>query len=337
MNIVVVSPVLNDWAAFGELIERLSQLEDARIHNVKCIAVDDGSSVRPDMSALNQRKGYLAEVRVVRLACNLGAIRAIAVGLVAASKLEDIDAAIVMDADGEDRPEDIARLLACWKEHPDKIVVARRVERSEGIVFKCFYNLYKLIFKLLTGQSIAFGTFSLLPRDALLSLTHNPAIWNNLATAIMRSRIPYTEVRTNRGERYSGQSNMNFVALAVHGISSISVYTDVVLLRITIAMGILALCIFIGAASIIVTKVVTAWIIPDWASYVFVSLTIIFLQTLVFAGLALFQFLSFRSMKAFVPASDVGVFILDPEFDDSKSLRKERLNVVAAPSSEPRI
>jgi hypothetical protein len=128
---------------------------------------------------------------------------------------------------------------------------------------------------------------------------------------------------------------MNFVALAVHGISSISVYTDVVLLRITVAMGILALCIFFGAASIVVAKFVTSWVIPDWASYVFVSLTIIFLQTLVFAGLALFQFLSFRSMKAFVPASDAGVFILDPEFDDSKSLRKERLNVVAGPSSKP--
>jgi glycosyltransferase involved in cell wall biosynthesis len=321
MNLVIVSPVLNDWAAFGELVERLGRLDDARINNVKCIAVDDGSSTRPDIRALNARKGFLAEVRVIRLACNLGAIRAIAVGLVAASKFEDIDAAVVMDADGEDRPEDVAQLLACWREHPEKIVVAKRVERSEGLMFKCCYSLYKLIFKLLTGQSIAFGNFSLLPRDALLSLTHNPAIWNNLAAGIMRSRIPFAEVKTNRGVRYFGQSSMNFVALAVHGISSISVYTDVVLLRIAVAMGILALCIFLGAASIVVATIVTAWVIPDWASYLFVSLTIILLQTLIFAGLALFQFLSFRSMKAFVPASDVGVYILDPDFLDSKSSR----------------
>src|ERR1700738_328047 len=102
MNIVIVSPVLNDWAAFGELVERLGRLDDARIHNVKFIAVDDGSSIRPDMSSLNERKGYITDVQVVRLACNLGAIRAIAVGLVAASRLKDIDAVVVMDADGED-------------------------------------------------------------------------------------------------------------------------------------------------------------------------------------------------------------------------------------------
>ena len=323
MNIVIVSPVLNDWAAFGELVERLGRLDDARIHNVKFIAVDDGSSTRPDMSSLNERKGHITDVQVVRLACNLGAIRAIAVGLVAASKLEDIDAVVVMDADGEDRPEDVGQLLASWKERPDKIVVARRAERSEGLIFKCFYGLYKLSFKLLTGQSIAFGTFSLLPRDALLSLIHNPAIWNNLAAAIVRSRIPYTEIMTSRGVRYAGRSSMNFVALAVHGISSISVYTDVVLLRITVAMGILAICIFLGAASIVVAKLATAWAIPGWASYVFASLMVILLQTLVFAGLALFQFLSFRSMKAFVPASDVDVYIRTPVLDVSKSRSKE--------------
>jgi len=109
--------------------------------------------------------------------------------------------------------------------------------------------------------------------------------------------------------RYAGRSSMNFVALAVHGISSISVYTDVVLLRITVAMCILAICIFLGAVGIVVAKLAMAWAIPGWASYVFASMTIILLQTLIFAGLALFQFLSFRSMKAFVPASDVEVYI----------------------------
>ena len=309
MNIVVVSPVLNDWAALGELVERLGQLDVARSNNVRYIAVDDGSSIRPDVSSLNERKGHITDVQVVRLACNLGSIRAIAVGLVAASKLNDIDAVVVMDADGEDRPEDVGQLLASWKKQPGNIIVARRVERSEGLIFKCFYGLYKLSFKLLTGQSIAFGNFSLLPRDALLSLIHNPAIWNNLAAAIVRSRIPYTEIRTNRGVRYAGRSSMNFVALAVHGISSISVYTDVVLLRITVAMCILAICIFLGAVGIVVAKFAMAWAIPGWASYVFASMTIILLQTLIFAGLALFQFLSFRSMKAFVPASDVEVYI----------------------------
>jgi hypothetical protein len=56
---------------------------------------------------------------------------------------------------------------------------------------------------------------------------------------------------------------------------------------------------------------------------VFASLMVILLQTLVFAGLALFQFLSFRSMKAFVPASDVDVYIRNPVLDVSNSRSKD--------------
>jgi glycosyltransferase involved in cell wall biosynthesis len=316
-KLVVVSPVFNDWEAFGKLVDLLGALDIAKTYEIQVIAVDDGSSELSDDISLKARKGLLADVQVVRLACNMGPMRAIAAGLVAANNVAGYEAVIVMDADGEDRPEDIARLISAWTKQPKKIAVAKRMERSESIAFRIFYVVYKVIFRLLTGQSITFGSFSLLPRSALHSLIHNPAIWNNLPAAIIRSRIPYVEVETKRGQRFAGKSRMNFVSLSVHGISAISVYTDVALLRVIIAMGLLGTIVFIALIAVVIIKFATNWAIPGWASYVAASLTTILLQTLVFAGFALFQLLSFRNLKSFIPASDVGDLLLD-----SDSLKK---------------
>ena len=48
----------------------------------------------------------------MRLAVNLGLERAIAVGLSLVAERSDIDAVLVMDCDGEDRPADITALVA---------------------------------------------------------------------------------------------------------------------------------------------------------------------------------------------------------------------------------
>ena len=53
-------------------------------------------------------------------------------------KNEKFDNLILMDGDGEDRPEEIKSLINKIKENPKKSVIAKRVKRSEGI----FLNLY---------------------------------------------------------------------------------------------------------------------------------------------------------------------------------------------------
>ncbi len=312
---MIVSPVLDDWEAYGALVERIGALEALHPYDIELIVVDDYSRTAPDIEALNARKGQLKSLTVIRLACNLGALRAIAAGLVAANKIADMDAVIVMDADGEDRPEDVVRLIDKWAEQPRRIVVAKRAERSEGAVFKLFYSIYKLLFRLLTGQTITFGSFSILPQAAVHALIHSSAIWNNLPAAIIRSRIPYTELETKRGARIAGRSRMNFMGLVIHGISAISVYADVLLLRVLIAMTVFGAIVFLGLIFVIVLKLTTDWAIPGWTSYVAASLTIILLQISLFSGLALFQLLSFRNLKGFVPAFDVDAFLLGSELN----------------------
>lgn len=310
-RIGIVVPVFNDWPSFAQLLREIANQQELRTYDLSVIAVDDCSFNQPDPASLDYPGSI--KLRVVRLASNLGAMRAIAVGLVVAAENGEFDAVIVMDSDGEDRPEDIGRLLVAWEEQPNRIVVARRAERSEGFVFKSFYLFYKLIFRLLVGQTINFGSFSLLPSRAVQALVHTPAIWNNLPAAVIRSRFPYLQLETKRGQRFAGKSSMNFVSLCVHGVSAISVFTDLVLLRLMIAMIGIATLTMLAMLVVVAIKLGTNWAIPGWASYVGGSLVIIFVQSLLFAAVALIQFLYFRTLKAFLPITDAYQFIAASE------------------------
>jgi polyisoprenyl-phosphate glycosyltransferase len=63
-----------------------------------------------------------------------------------------------MDADGEDRPEDIPRLIQELNRSPHPVAVfAERGRRIEGVKFKMFYMCYRLLHFLLTGRGIRVG------------------------------------------------------------------------------------------------------------------------------------------------------------------------------------
>jgi hypothetical protein len=307
----IVTPVLNDSASLQRLVQEIDGL-DLPGHDIHVIAIDDGSYPHVRVSQPRGGRGTVRSVRSVRLACNLGHQRAIATGLVAATRLKGLHYVLVMDSDGEDRPEDVAALLHAGGEAPSCIVLAERAKRSESLGFRLFYRVYQLIFRMLTGQRITSGNFCLLPIEAVNSLIHNPSIWNNLAATVIRSRIPLRMLPTTRGRRYVGSSRMGFVGLAVHGLSAISVYTDVALVRIIVSASCLAGLVMLVLPVVVGIRLFTGLAIPGWASFMAVSLVILLFQALLFAGVAVFQLLSFRSMTTFIPALHAEQFLLEP-------------------------
>ena len=104
---------------------------------------------------------------------------------------------------------------------------------------------------------------------------------------------------------------MNFESLVVHGVSAMAVYADVVLLRILLGACMLAGLVVLAITGVVAIRFGTDWAIPGWASYLAASLTIIFLQALLMSGIALFQLMSFRNVKTFIPALDAASFIVE--------------------------
>lgn len=307
-RIGVVMPVFDDWEAFEQLLALLDAVDLPDGVRMIVVAVDDGSS-RTAPASLGVA-GAILGLRVIRLACNLGHQRAIAIGLVAALEDPDLQAIVVMDSDGEDLPGDVARLVSHWRADPGRIVVAKRGQRHESRLFKTFYIFYKALFHLLVGQSIDFGNFCILPRQAAVSLTHSSMIWNNLAAAISRSRLSYRRLTLDRGPRLAGRSHMNFVNLVLHGVSALSVFAEVVLVRMVVLSFALCGAISLTGGVVLGIRLGTDLAIPGWTSTVLISLVIVFLQALVLGVLSVFQLLNARVFKTFVPAVDAHIYVV---------------------------
>jgi glycosyltransferase involved in cell wall biosynthesis len=302
-QMAIVTPVYNDWESFHELLARLDTvagtLDGVRID---VIAVDDGSTQSlPSPFLEDAALANLVHVEVLHLACNLGHQRAIAIGLSEADQRGRYVAVIVMDSDGEDRPEDIPQLLAALRENAEHVIVARRARRSEGRLFKAFYWSYKVLFHLLTGKPIAFGNFCMLPAPLVSRLVCMPEIWNNLAAAITRSRLPIHHYLADRGTRYAGHTKMNMVGLFIHGLSAVSVYSDIAFTRaLAFSVGLSAITL-VGIVLVAGIRLFTNLAIPGWASSMVGFLVVLLMQALIMSAGAVFLLLTNRSMPSIIP------------------------------------
>jgi glycosyltransferase involved in cell wall biosynthesis len=303
-EILVVTPVYNDWQSLKILAESLTEIADQHELRIRILAVDDGSTL-PAPADLP------TDLQLIRLARNLGHQRAIAVGLSVAHKLGFSQSVMVMDCDGEDRPEDIPLLLSEHSAYPDQIIFAQRAKRSEGGLFRIFYVLFKGLFLLLTGRKINFGNFCIIPSASLERIVYLQEIWNHFAAGVMRSGLPWRTVPTARGVRYAGRSHMNLVALVLHGLSAISVFIEVVYVRLLFAalfiMGLDVLAFLI----LVYIRFLTLLAIPGWATNVAIGLTVIMVQAVLFLALLSFFVLSYRSAKMFIPIIDYKDFVLE--------------------------
>lgn len=313
-QIAIVTPVLDDWESFTRLVAEISSSFTGSGVDFHLFALDDGSTTPFDVNTIRlATDSCVVGIEVLHLAANLGHQRAIAVGLCAIADRAEIDAVIIMDSDGEDRPADIAALLAASHRNPSQIVFARRARRSESWRFRLFYRCYKFAFRILTGRTITFGNFSLLPLAAVRRLVHMPELWNHLAATIMRSRLPYTDVPTTRGKRYAGRSSMNVVALAIHGLSAMSVYTDVIFVRVLMAAGFVACLSLTGIIGVALVRFATDLAIPGWATIAGGDLMIVLSQTGIVMVATSLMMLAGRSNRPIVPIIDSGVFIASRE------------------------
>lgn len=297
-SLIILIPVFNDYESFAILWGKLKDLHlEASFKNVHVIVVDDCSTERPP-----DFTDHFLRFSVLNLAQNLGHQKAIAIGLAYIADQEKADLVLVMDGDGEDRVEDIPQLLSANTEHPHHIVFAKRRKRKESLLFKVCYAFYKLAFYILTGRILRFGNYSLIPSCHLNKVVHLSDIWNHFSGGITRSKIPYTSVLLDRGQRYKGQSKMNFVSLIIHGLSAVAVYIDVVIVRIFLFSLVAVSLSLLAMMTIILIRIFTDVMIPGWASSALLGIFMILMISCFMVFNLLLVILSYRTQKQFIPA-----------------------------------
>ena len=107
---------------------------------------------------------------------NQGHAICLAHGIRYALKNYNFDNLLLMDADGEDRPEEIKDLVVKAQDVKNTSIVAKRVKRSEGMFFQVLYQIHKILTLLFTGKLMNFGNFSIITKEDALKISNDPSL-----------------------------------------------------------------------------------------------------------------------------------------------------------------
>jgi len=231
---IILIPVYNDWESLNKLLSEINEnIKSFSSFNFECLIVNDASTIQPP--ELKKPSNFWS-LELLNMKENRGHARCNAFGIRYVFQNKEFDNLILMDGDGEDRPEEIMSLIKKIKEEPSLSVVAKRVKRSEGPFFQLLYQLHKLITLIFTGKIINFGNYSILTKSDVEKLHSKASLWSSFSGSVKKNLKSFNEINSIRGLRYFGPSQMSLFKLIIHSLSIIAVFKYQVFLRSTLML-----------------------------------------------------------------------------------------------------
>ncbi len=228
-NTVIITPVYNDWESFTKLIDEINKtISSFKDISFRLIVINDGSKEKAPPIKLPT---HIQTIEILNMKINQGHAICLANGIKYALNNYEFDNLILMDADGEDRPEEIFDLINEAKKFKDISIVAKRVKRSEGPIFKMFYFLHKILTFIFTGKLINFGNYSLITKNDAQTIIKDPTIVNSFSGTLKNKITKLGKINCIRGRRYFGPSKMPLFKLIIHSFSIIAVFKMNVFIR----------------------------------------------------------------------------------------------------------
>ena len=288
-------PVKNDYKSAGKLIKQVQALSKQGGVSCNFLLVDDGSQLE-EIEYSSQKFRLNSKVEILELNQRTGHQNAIFVGLQHASKkYSDFDV-VIMDADGEDKPEDaltIAKLL-----ENEQVVMAKRGSRKSSFTFKIGYFLYLNLFKRLVGIEFKSGNFLGISSSYIPIILTIPTLRKHVAASIMRRGVNIRYLEFDRAPRIDGTSRMNFAGLVLHAYGAFSVFSDTILVRLCFFFfGIISFLIPVISLLGILKLTGELNAIPGWTSIIFVQLLAMLLNLFAVSIIGLLLLLRIESMN----------------------------------------
>ena len=228
-KVKILRPVYNDWESLIKLLNEINKvITDIKNTEFDCMIVNDASTIKlPEIKVPKNIK----KIEIFNMKQNKGHARCNAFAIRYLSKKDNFDHLIVMDGDGEDRPQEIKYLVNQALEDQEVSVVAKRVKRSEGFLFQILYEVHKLITLIFTGKQINFGNYSCLTKKDVVTLSQQESLWSSFSGTLKKSIGRLNTINSTRGSRYFGPSKMSLFNLGIHSFSIIAVFKSQVFLR----------------------------------------------------------------------------------------------------------
>ena len=217
----VVIPCFNEEDVISLTYRRLVEVLGSRDFRLQIIFVDDGSGDATPEIAVNLAKND-PQVKAVLLSRNFGHQAAVSAGLAHA----DGDAVVVMDADLQDPPQAVIRMIETWRSGAD-VVYGIRTKRKESLLKRSAYSVFYWIFQRLANIAapIDAGDFSLIDRKVLNIINGLPE--KNRFFRGLRAWIGFRQagIEYERDARAAGSSKYSLrklIGLAKDGIFNFS-------------------------------------------------------------------------------------------------------------------
>ena len=229
MKIIILVPVYNDFKSISKLIDEINSKIFGLNIIFSIIIVNDASTEQQSIYSPNLEN--IQSIQIINMKENRGHGRCIAAGLKYIFENEEFDYVIPMDADGEDRPEEIKDFVEYINYSPKKTIVGERIKRSENFFFKFCYSAHKILTFTFTGHSIKFGNYTCLPKSTVEKMINDKATWCSFSGSLTKVEKDISTIPSIRGTRYFGPSKMSFKNLIIHSLSIISVFKINALIR----------------------------------------------------------------------------------------------------------
>jgi len=260
MDISIVIPVFNEEGNLVELHSRLRQVVLALQKSYEIILVDDGSSDR-SLETMRKLAGQDPNVVAVSLTRNFGQHPAIAAGLSQARG----DVVVIMDADLQNPPEEIPKLLAGIDSGND-LVFGIRKQRKDNLIRRLGSWFAEAILRKLVGTSSNVSAFLAVRQQFVREFNSCPER-NKFFTALFTwLGAKSTGVEVEHSPRSSGQTHYSIrklVQLLITMTVSFSEYP----LRLASRLGFLVSLIgLILAARVFIQKLLLHIVVPGYAS-----------------------------------------------------------------------
>jgi len=227
-NFTFLLPVYDDWTNLKLLLENIDKEILNLYHNFDVIILNDFSKIKHEFK--NEVYKKFNKIRIIHFNRNLGSQRAIAIGLKYISQNYENTNVIIMDADGQDDPSILPKIISYTEENQEDIITINRSQRNEGLWFRILYECHYYSLILFSGYRIRFGNYSLINSNKIKQLTENGNLWAAYPAAVISTFKKTKRIFHIRKKRFSGNTKMNFFKLLKHSIRVFSVFKIKVLL-----------------------------------------------------------------------------------------------------------
>jgi polyisoprenyl-phosphate glycosyltransferase len=251
----VVAPVYNEEATIERFYARVcSALDGVRF---ELVLVDDGSS-DDTATTLDRLAANDPRVRVVYLSRNFGHQTALTAGLDHARG----NAVVMLDADLQDPPELIPRMLDHWRAGCD-VVYAVREQREGESRFKLstarwFYKLFDKLAQVNLQHNA--GDYRLLdrrPLDALLSMRERNRFLRGMTVWVgyTQAAVPY-----KRDPRFAGETKYTLSRMLRFSLDAISSFSHRPLQLATLLGFLISTLAFIAIPIVLVLRILGSYL-----------------------------------------------------------------------------